>query len=157
MADGAWPEMLVALGRAVAARARHANERDVTVVRIGIMAGGEQRRDVPPIRASHRADGSVVAHLRSLGRAHPRARRVVEGASRELGRGEPAPRLRRPLRNIIVATLARVIRRLHDRIELRVIVALWRKGDVASGDGLAQPDAQPGRRGASFPDLFGDG
>jgi hypothetical protein len=34
-------------------------------------------------------------------------------------------------------------------------VAFWWNGDVASGDGLVRPDAQPGRRGASFPVSIG--
>src|SRR5262249_38343260 len=51
MAHGAGPEMLVALGRAVAGAVRHADQRDIAGGRILIPGAAEQGRDAPPIPA----------------------------------------------------------------------------------------------------------
>jgi len=62
VADGARPEVLVALCRAVARRVGNADEGDVAAHWVGIVRSSEKRRNAPPIGAAHRALSGGVVH-----------------------------------------------------------------------------------------------
>ena len=63
MAHGARPQMLVALGRAIAGTVRHADQGNVAILEIGRIGCAEERRHAPPIeRLHHHPVGGVIAH-----------------------------------------------------------------------------------------------
>src|SRR5262249_18628072 len=83
--DGARPEVLVALGRAVAGAVRHPDERDVAAFGVLVPGAPEEGRNPPPVpgaRLPFRRLEPLVAHLHRdqtrAGRASPArlARRV---------------------------------------------------------------------------------
>ena len=85
VAHGARPEVLVALGRAVAGAVRHADQRDVAAGGIGIDRAAEERRRAPPVEA---LDHHPVVRREAAEVGH-------RGASVPSGRGGRARRPRR--------------------------------------------------------------
>jgi hypothetical protein len=61
--DGARPQVLVALRRAVAGGVGHADERDVAGAGFGIVFGGEEGGNAPPVGAAHRLLAGVDARI----------------------------------------------------------------------------------------------
>jgi len=91
IAHGAWPKVLVALGRAVAAAVRNAHQGDIALRRVFVPGAAEERGNAPPVPGGGGVlggfeiilghDGSTIDCVRRRNKRHGPARQAYAAST----------------------------------------------------------------------------